>query len=82
MKRLVLVLGLLGLTSCESLNVVTPELPKGTAICSTPLGVARTENYQIRYFGYSTRVLLQGLIATGEDINVDASLCVFVGNTK
>lgn len=79
MKRLITVLALGLLSSCAIVHQVIPD---GLAICSTPLGLARSETYRIETVGSSTRVILQGVLSEGE-LSADASLCVFVqGKSK
>lgn len=57
------------------------ELPRGEITCGTPLGMARTNDYTLSMTGHYTRVTLRNVIP-GAEINVDASLCVFIDGVK
>lgn len=60
---------------------VPRAMPRGQATCGTPLGMARSNDYEFSRVGNYTRVTLKDVIP-GSVINADASLCVFIDEVK
>lgn len=57
--------------------------PKGRAFCSTPLGLAQEDEYEIYYTPGDARVVIKNYApAGGRDIDTSSTLCVFMGNEE